>query len=317
MKILWLIHGYPPVHNAGAEFMAHAMNKMFLARGHEVRVMFQAANYETEFEGVEVGDLRNNNLRESWVRWADRIFTHLDCQGYAADIARQKQKQLVVIVHNTYRDELYHPRFAQNWIILNTNWIKEEKKYEDFKSEKYHCTGSRKTIVVHPPVIEADYKVKPDGKYYTLVNMNENKGGKLFLEVAEEMPDIDFLGVTGSYATQFTKKLPNLKIIPNVPDIKQALKKTKCLMCLSTYESFGRAGLEAMVSGIPVISTRTKGTLEAYGDAALFTDRNVPSIIEAIETMEKEHSKWSKLARKQYESWDFDKEIDELLIWLQ
>ncbi len=316
MRILWLIHGYPPVHNAGAEFMAHAMNKMFMQRGHEVRVMFQAAGGQS-YEGVEIGDLRNNNLRVSWVNWADRIFTHLDCQGYAADIAKQSHKQLVVIVHNTYRDELYHPRYANNWVIVNTNWINEEKSYHDFKNTKYHYDCSLKTIVVHPPVIEKDYKVKPDGKYYTLVNMNENKGGELFIEVAKQMPHIQFLGVVGSYATQFKKDLPNLKIIPNSPDIKQALKKTKCLMCLSRYESFGRAGLEAMVSGIPVISTRTKGTMEAYGDAALYTDRSVPAIIEAIETMEKDHEHWSELARKQYESWDFDKEIDDLITWLQ
>jgi glycosyltransferase involved in cell wall biosynthesis len=314
MKILWLIHGYPPIHNAGAEWMAHAMNKMMMKRGAEIRVMFRTNKRINEFEGVEIGDIEHMNLVQTWVDWADLVFTHLDCQGFAADICRQKQKQLVAIVHNTLRDELYHPRFRKNWLIINTDWIAKEKHYEDF--EAHGSKASMRTIVVHPPVIKEDYEVESTNEVYTLVNLNENKGGDLFYEVAKRLPKIKFLGVVGSYATQFKESLPNLEIMGNTPNIKEALSRTKCLMCLSRNETFGRAGLEAMVSGIPVISTQTPGTLEAYGDAALYVDRNVEAIIKGILKMEKEHEKYSKLAAKQYASFDFEKEIDNLMIWL-
>lgn len=314
MNILWLIHGYPPVHNAGAEWMAHSMNKMLMKRGFNVRVMFQN-NGHVEFQGVELGDIRNSNLRQKWVQEADFVFTHLDCQGFAFDICKEKQRQLVVVVHNTYRDELYHPRYQRNWVVINSNWIADAKKYHDF--ERDGQKRSMKTIVVHPPVIKEDYEVVNEPEYYTLINLNENKGGSLFYQVAKMLPDVQFLGVVGSYAKQFTDSLPNLTIMQNTSDIKTVLSRTKCLMCLSTYESFGRAGLEAMAAGIPVISTKTPGTVEAYGEAALYTERNIFAIKDAVVKMEKSHKKYAKLAEERFAEWDFEKEIDELVNWLR
>ena len=316
MNILWLIHGYPPIHNAGAEWMAHSMNKLFLKKGIKVRVMFRNTNGPTDFQGVELADIGNSNLRQKWVQEADYIFTHLDCQGQAFDIAKERQKQLIVLVHNTYRDELYHPRYRKNWLVINTNWIAEAKKYDDFVYQG--SKGTMKTIVCHPPIIKEDYQVvQEDPEYYTLINLNANKGGHLFNQVAKLMPDIKFLGVTGSYASQVVEERDNLVIMPNISDIRMVLEKTKCLMCLSEYESFGMSGMGAMAAGIPVISTRTKGTEEAYGDAALFTDRDPFSIKKAILQMEKEHKKWAKKAEERYAEFDFEKEIEDLLTWMK
>ena len=41
----------------------------------------------------------------------------------------------------------------------------------------------------------------------------------------------------------------------------------------SNYESWGRVGVEAMASGIPVVASETKGIREALGDAAVYVDR--------------------------------------------
>jgi len=42
----------------------------------------------------------------------------------------------------------------------------------------------------------------------------------------------------------------------------------------SEYESWGRVGVEAMASGIPVIAHPTPGLQESLGDAGVFVDRN-------------------------------------------
>lgn len=50
--------------------------------------------------------------------------------------------------------------------------------------------------------------------------------------------------------------------------------KTRVLLMPSIYESWGRVGVEAMASGIPVIANPTDGLSEALGDAGVFVDRD-------------------------------------------
>jgi glycosyltransferase involved in cell wall biosynthesis len=42
----------------------------------------------------------------------------------------------------------------------------------------------------------------------------------------------------------------------------------------SAHESWGRVGVEAMTSGIPVIAAPTAGLKESLGDAGVFCDRD-------------------------------------------
>jgi glycosyltransferase involved in cell wall biosynthesis len=126
--------------------------------------------------------------------------------------------------------------------------------------------------VVRPPVRAADYRTTP-GDMITLINLFANKGADTFWALAERMPDRQFLAVRGSYGEQVLRDLPNVEVVDNVPGgdmAKLVYARTRILLMPSEYESWGRTGVEACASGIPVIATPTPGLLESLGDAGTF-----------------------------------------------
>ena len=58
------------------------------------------------------------------------------------------------------------------------------------------------SVVVYPPIKLSDFTTTR-GDRVTLVNMNELKGAPLFLDVVRSMPHVQFLGVTGMWASRF------------------------------------------------------------------------------------------------------------------
>ncbi len=126
------------------------------------------------------------------------------------------------------------------------------------------------------------------GECMTLVNANENKGVRQFLELARRMPDRKFLGVLPYYGELQVPPAPaNVRWVPFAEDIRDVLKQTRILLMPSFYESYGRIGIEAMINGIPVIYSRpvkndafpygtTQGMLVWAGDLGIQCDREVP-----------------------------------------
>jgi len=128
-------------------------------------------------------------------------------------------------------------------------------------------------IVVHPPVDADEYRVEQTGDHITLINLMESKGADVFWRLAAALPDVPFLGVKGGYGKQMIRAgLPNVTIMDHTPQIRRAYAQTKILLMPSTYESWGRVGIEAMVSGIPVVAAPTPGLTEALGDAGTFVE---------------------------------------------
>lgn len=81
MKVLNLIHAYPPLHHAGAEWMVHEMNKYLVDQGHSVDVLLPITGIKDyNFEGVNVkGDFYPGN--REYIKNADIIISHLDRAG--------------------------------------------------------------------------------------------------------------------------------------------------------------------------------------------------------------------------------------------
>src|SRR5690606_19301196 len=111
-------------------------------------------------------------------------------------------------------------------------------------------------VVVRPPVAAAEYATEP-GDHVTIVNLFPNKGSALFWRLAERMPDVPFLAVRGGYGHQDIRRVPNVEVVPHLPCHRmrdEVYARTKILLMPSEYESWGRVGVEAMCSGIPVIA---------------------------------------------------------------
>lgn len=267
MRLLFSVHLYPPKHNCGGEYFIHNMAKYLISKEHECRVLLHQAKEHGikrpyDYEGVQVFPAMKQ--MEGIIHWADRVFTHLDYTNWTTHICKVLKRPVIFIVHNTHPYKCADdPRLPMN-VIYNSNYARNLLQYP------------HPSMVLRPPVDWRKYDVCPNpaaNRFITLINLNENKGGKIFHEIARRMPDKMFLGVKGSYDPQITEDLPNVVLMDNTPDILPIYKQTRILLMPSKYESWGMTCTEAMCNGIPVICTRTFGLDENAAHAGIFVDR--------------------------------------------
>lgn len=278
MKILALVHGYPPQHNAGAEWMLHEILLNLKERGHDPEVVIPGGG--PDFEGIPVSDDRE--IRKK-VSQCDMIFSHLKQGGRALNMAEFYGKPYIHFVHNTNLFDVIRVKNRDKgagrfvYVVYNSEYTKRVLNYPN------------PSIVLHPPVDTARYKVKPKGNKITLLNLCDNKGGLFFNDLIKLMPDYQFLGVEGAYAKQEKSQYSNVTYVNNTPDIKKIYAQTRLLLMPSQKESYGRAGVEAMASGIPVIASPTEGLKESLGSAGVFCDlRSQLRWVEAIQRFDDE-----------------------------
>ena len=263
--VTWLIHMYPPKHNAGAEWMAHAKNQYLIRQGYHVNVVVNESSVH-EFERVRLLK-RDTPKVVPAIRNSAVLISHLDMEPNAVATAIAAQRPIVLVMHNDSRKHFlyeYMKLCKKNlYLIHNSKWIRE-----------YYSQFGLPSIVVHPPVDWREYQVETTREYVTLINLNDNKGGQILIDIARRMPDVKFLGVKGGYDSQILDTtVKNITYVDNTPYIKEVYAKTDILLVPSREESWGRVAIEAMSSGIPVIAAPTPGLLEACSGAATFCRR--------------------------------------------
>lgn len=292
MKVLALVHKYPPVHNAGAEVMLHAMLVDLERRGHQCTVTYPKAKAE-DLEGIAIRPTppRDGTLVEA-AKAADILITHLDVTPRAMRVAAAARRPLVHVVHNDGQLP-HHGVTAEraDLVVWNSEWIAER-----------YSTWAGATIIVRPPVTVADYELPdrpPAGTpppwgidrrgarlagEITLVNLTLAKGAGTFYALAEAEPERRFLGVMGAYGTQVTpknlrKRLPNVDVVDHVSSSRmrdEVYARSRIVLLPSSYESWGRVAIEASAAGIPVIAHPTPGLLESLGPDGLFAEHGKP-----------------------------------------
>lgn len=274
MRLLAMLHAYPPHHNAGAEWMVHALLRALVERGHEVDVVLShpAPSGPYELDGVRVRPFRSKADPFDYTDQADAIITHLENTQRASMIGRMRGVPVVHVLHNTYAQTRgWLRKCSPSLAVYNSQWMRRD--YESWLSSIGHPLPS--AVVVRPPVHAGEYATK-HGSAVTLINLFPPKGSGTFWALVERMPDVQFLAVRGAYGEQVIREgLPNVEIIDNTPRIRdEVYARTKILLMPSEYESWGRTGVEAMASGIPVIAHPTPGLRESLGDAGIFVDRD-------------------------------------------
>lgn len=260
MNILFNLHSYIPEQMSGAETMAHRMAKFLVSKGHEVTVLSQWP--DKDLDGVKI---RQQSARDiDYFNACDLVFTHLNQTADTFNKARFARKKIVHIAHNSSEYSTVRCRIPNNYVVYNSEWVKEKLGYK------------HESFVLYPPVDYRDFAGvdTKKAKYVTLINVNENKGGNVLLDLAERLPDVQFMGVEGGYYYQIKANLPNVKYVPQEKDIRKILAQTRILIVPSDYESWGQVGIEAASCGIPVIASHAKGLHESLGDAAFFADRD-------------------------------------------
>ncbi|WP_435610076.1 glycosyltransferase family 4 protein [Streptomyces sp. C10-9-1] len=285
MRVLAMLHAYPPEHNAGAEWAAHSLLRELAARGHQVDVLLShgrevSAGYT--LHGVEVHPHRDKGDPGPWMsgpRRADVIVTHLECTARASILGGLNRIPVVHLLHNTYeKSKTWLVKGRPALAVYNTRWMREDM--QDWWRLHRGDRPMPRGITVRPPVAARDYAASKPGGRITLINLTDEKGALLFYKLAEAMPKRRFLGVIGGYGQQIIREdLPNVEIVPNTPGTRmrdEVYARTKVLLAPSVYESYGRVAVEAMCSGIPVIAHPTPGLRESLGAAGTFCDRDDP-----------------------------------------
>ena len=316
MNILASIHLYPPRHNCGAEYMLHWILKDLQAKGHQIKVLLHQANHykiknNYVFDGIDVFPPQENVI-DSLMRWSHVVFTHLDYTRWTIGAAQVYKKPVFHLIHNSHLYPEIVNANANQHIVYNSFWLKEKLNYE------------WPNFILTPPV---DYRIYDLGidpwknEYITLINTNENKGGKIFEKIAEAMPNKRFLGVLGSYDEQVKANLPNLTYVPNTSEILQYYRQTRILLMPSEYESWGRTATEAMCSGIPAICSMAEGLKENCGSAGIYIkDRNdIKSWVHAINKLDdkKAYEEASQKAKSRSRDHDPSKALDEFEKWVR
>ncbi|MBB1253175.1 glycosyltransferase family 4 protein [Streptomyces sp. OF3] len=276
----------PPEHNAGAEHMLVSMLRPLVERGHDVQVWlsrYGKAHRAYEYRGIQVVPLQARLDFGTAARRADVLLSHLECVPSTAALARGYGKPLVVVCHNTHRPSLRDVAAGQTALaVYNSLWM--EREAELFFAEYPKAIRPAESLIVRPPVFAGEYATRP-GKAVTLINCNREKGGRVLEQLARRMPDAQFLAVKGAYGEQILPALPNVEIVEHVDGAEmreRVYARTRVLLMPSSYESWGRAGVEALASGIPVVAHPTPGLTESLADGGIFVDRNDIDGYEAV-----------------------------------
>lgn len=264
VRVLAMVHLAPPRHCAGAEMMLVSMLRALVDRGHRVDMLLSRETPDEQpydLHGITVHPRVDKGDPFRFIPDADVVVTHLENTPRAVILSRQFGVPFVIVEHNDHEVSRSWAVADADAVVLNSEWMAE--------SFGRPANG----LIVRPPVLGGDYVTTP-GEKVTLVNLCEQKGGQLFARLAERMPDVDFLGVIGAYNTQIVPDLPNVEIREHGGDMRAVYSSTRLLLMPSSYESWGRVGVEAMHSGIPVLAHPTPGLQESLGAAGTFLDRD-------------------------------------------
>ena len=286
MRILAMVHGYPPHHNAGGEMTMHSLLAHMAAQGHTVEVLvsrpMKNAPGPYEIDGVEVYTHLNDRDPFKWltspVRRPDVVITHLENTLRAAALCNIHKIPLVHLVHNDHDwTKGCIRRGPVNLAIYNSAWMAESYARD---WARYSSNPQPPHVVVNPVIAPGLFERDPGEKRGTqigLINLFEDKGGALFWELARELPQHRFLGVKGAYGEQVIpdERPSNVMLLPTQPptSMPEIYRRLKILLMPSAYESWGRTSVEAALMGVPTIAHPTPGLTEALGDAGTFVDR--------------------------------------------
>ncbi|MBI3336475.1 glycosyltransferase family 4 protein [Candidatus Peregrinibacteria bacterium] len=122
---------------------------------------------------------------------------------------------------------------------------------------------------------------------------------------------------------QKAKKTPNVTWLGHVSDdqYRELLESATIFALPSLYEGFGLAVLDAMIMGIPVLTSARGSLKEIAGDAALYIDpENIDSITEGLKRLLKDENLRSDLAEKglrQAQKFSWERTVDLFLQFIQ
>lgn len=129
-----------------------------------------------------------------------------------------------------------------------------------------------------------------NSKYVVMINIHKHKGGELFYHLLKKCPDIHFLCVRTEHDSDDLDELIKKEIedrnntdhadcvfMERTSDVKFIYKLTKILLCITLVdETFCRVVNEAMMNGIPTLTTHRGNVKYLIGDTTPKLDPDDP-----------------------------------------
>ena len=256
---------------------------------HEVQVptypLFDYPPYETALASTMVDVIKNNNLDLLHVHYA---IPHASAAYMAKRILEKEGKKIPVIttLHGTDitlvgRDKTYAPVVA--FSINQSDGITAVS--ENLRNETYKIFVIEKEIEVinnfvdvarftRKPIDAFKKVIAPNGERILLHASNFRKIKrvqdvvKIFYEVHKQLPS-KLLFVGDGPERQMTEELSrslgvgdDVRFVGKQEQMEDILAIADLFLLTSEYESFGLAALEAMASGVAVVSTNAGGLKE-------------------------------------------------------
>lgn len=265
IRVAAIVPLYPPKSRVGAWLATHELLRGLADRGHHVRVVTflrsRAASYTLDRIRVDPAEYRAQAARQ-----ADVVIAHMGTSGNDALLGLRFRAPIVRLVHGLPCDE----RRLASCDLLVANSAATLAAFSAWPGSK---------IIARPPTDPALFRAVP-GDAITAVNLSAAKGGDLFFEIAEQLPELPFLGVRGGYGRQIERRLPNVEIVgPHLPRMaEQVYARTRLLLVPSRAETWGMAAVEALASGIPVLARPLPGLRESLGRAGNWCDSDDPAV---------------------------------------
>jgi glycosyltransferase involved in cell wall biosynthesis len=252
--------------------------RALVARGHVCRVVCTAAGEmgETVRDGINI--LRVSELalhaerltaeirafRPDWVLVSSEDVT----QRLLRAAERGAPGRVVYLAHTPqffpFGPESWNPDAEATRIVERAAGVVAIGRHMAGYIEK-HSTA--KATVVHPPIYGAP-GAGGGGSLILMINPCVVKGIEIFVEVAARLPELKFGALTGWGTTAADRamlaKHSNIELVGTVRDIGEVLGRARTLLMPSIwYEGFGLIVMEAMLWGLPVISSDSGGLMEA------------------------------------------------------
>jgi len=272
VKITAVLHR-PTTDLAGSEQMLHAM-LVYLGRcGHTTTVVVPGWDGDPPLSPVP--HVYSRDVVGA-VQDADVLLTHHTGTQPALRAAAKLDLPLVSVQHNNFSATKQRVKSGSiTALIFNSQWLRDDWAAVRPRLPRH---------VIYPPVDPAAYLALQRGSLVTQINLFKN--GRLLWQVAKLLPETRFLAVQGGYGAQGIPKVvpDNVEVIEATDDpAGEVYARTRILLVPSLYESWGRVGLEAASSSIPVIASPTPGLQESLSYAGLFRDPESPARwVEAI-----------------------------------
>jgi glycosyltransferase involved in cell wall biosynthesis len=194
----------------------------------------------------------------------------------------------------------------------------------DFMAGRIHEIWGISCEVVYPvPDLKPVLSDGDKGRFITFFNPSPHKGlGVAHTLVTRRFPSRPFLFVEGFIDPEqhgiSLSRSGNLVHARRSPDVATIYSMSHVVIIPSQWEEpFGRVALEAMLSDVPVIASRTGGLPESVGDGGILIDdfANVDMWADAVTELDsqKEHRRLVISGRRHVKGFSVEEQTDKLV----